>query len=163
MQTLNRTNIASVIKSIGLVSQVLNCVSTPTPTPQKIQPHLYLYTWTMNLRNKGPEWLCDDYKEARPVTVDLFIRCSILFEFFPQTLSFDFSSFFPPLPDSKWDRIKRSTTPLLSRYGISWSKNPRYCTHRFHPLKACCGRLNLHLHLQDQLAHDDPHHKEEND
>lgn len=50
----------------------------------------------MNLRNKGPEWLRDDYKEARPVTVDLFIRRSILFEFFPQTLSFDFSSFFPP-------------------------------------------------------------------
>lgn len=34
---------------------------------------------------RGPEWLCDDYVEARPVTVGLFIRWWIVV-----------SSFFPP-------------------------------------------------------------------
>lgn len=83
---------------------------------------------------RGPEWLCGDYVEARPVTVGLFIRWWTVFSSF-----FLIHYFFNFL--HKWDWIKTSTTPHpVDMAFLIQNPRSRVC---FHPPKACCGRPNF--------------------
>lgn len=85
---------------------------------------------------RGPEWLCDDYVEARPVTVGLFINDEsfrLLLFFFSHTLLLNF--FYINETESKL------VSPPPSGYGISDPKSQIPCLF-FIPIKACCGRPN---------------------
>lgn len=106
---------------------------------------------------RGPEWLCDDYVEARPVTVGLFINDEsfrLLLFFFSHTLLLNF--FYINETESKL------VSPPTQRIWHFWSKIPDP-VFVFHPHQSMLRPAELRCRLQDQLAHDDAHYEEEHD
>ena len=129
----------------------------PFPHPQNHSSYICIH----EILGGGPEWLCDDYIEARPVTVDLFLRQSILFLFFLIHYFWSFILFFL----HKWDRIKTGTTPSHPPQPEDMAfliQKPRSCVC-FHAHESMLWATKLRRHLQDQLAHDDAHHEEQHD